>query len=76
MDTQRAECMLLTCKRTFELTRPCGPWVAAGTVGMTVVFDAGQNGEDNLAHMAGAGLHYIGSVPASDGPNSTGRPAS
>ena len=30
---------------------------------MTVVFDAGQNTEANFAHLAGAGLHYIGSVP-------------
>ena len=32
---------------------------------MTVVFDAGQNSEENFAHLAGTGLHYIGSVPAS-----------
>ena len=43
---------------------------------MTVVFDAGQNSEANFAHMAGAGLHYIGSVPASDCPDLTGLPAS
>ena len=30
---------------------------------MTVVFDAGQNTEANFAHLAGSGLHYIGSVP-------------
>jgi len=50
--------------------------VLAGTAGMTVVFDAGQNSEANFAHMAGAGLHYIGSVPASDCPDLTGLPAS
>ena len=50
--------------------------VPAGTAGMTVVFDAGQNSEANFAHMAGAGLHYIGSVPASDCPDLTGLPAS
>jgi transposase len=33
---------------------------------MTVVFDAGQNSEANFGHFAGTGLHYIGSVPASD----------
>src|SRR6266568_939652 len=40
---------------------------AAGQGGteMTVVFDAGQNSEANFAHLAGTGLHYIGSVPAS-----------
>lgn len=35
-------------------------------VDMTVVFDAGQNSVDNFAHLAGSGLSYIGSVPASD----------
>ena len=50
--------------------------VPAGTAAMTVVFDAGQNSEANFAHMAGAGLHYIGSVPASDCPDLTGLPAS
>src|SRR6266496_3529526 len=43
---------------------------------MTVVFDAGQNSEANFAHLAGAGLHYVGSVPASDCPELTGLPAS
>jgi transposase len=44
--------------------------------GMTVVFDAGQNSEDNFAHLAGTGLHYVGSVPASDCPDLTSLPAS
>ncbi|MDQ3153020.1 MAG: IS1634 family transposase [Actinomycetota bacterium] len=43
---------------------------------MTVVFDAGQNSEDNFAYLAGTGLHYIGSVPASDCPDLTALPAS
>src|SRR6266567_1992826 len=43
---------------------------------MTVVFDAGQNSEANFTHLAGAGLHYIGSVPASDCPDLTALPAS
>jgi transposase len=43
---------------------------------MTVVFDAGQNSEDNFAHLASAGLHYVGSVPASDCPELTALPAS
>jgi hypothetical protein len=30
---------------------------------MTVVFDAGQNSEDNFTFLAGGGLHYIGSEP-------------
>src|ERR1039457_645160 len=43
---------------------------------MTVVFDAGQNSEDNFAHLAGTGLHYVGSVPASGCPDLTALPAS
>jgi transposase len=42
---------------------------------MTVVFDAGQNSEANFTHLAGTGLHYIGSVPASDCPDLTALPA-
>jgi len=42
---------------------------------MTVVFDAGQNSEANFVHLAAAGLHYIGSVPASDCPDLTALPA-
>ncbi len=40
------------------------------------VFDAGQNSGDNFAHLAAAGLHYVGSVPASDCPDLTSLPAS
>ena len=43
---------------------------------MTVVFDAGQNSAANFEHLAGSGLHYIGSVPASDCPDLTALPAS
>jgi transposase len=43
---------------------------------MTVVFDAGQNSAANFEHPAGSGLHYIGSVPASDCPDLTALPAS
>ena len=42
---------------------------------MTVVFDAGQNSEDNFTHLAATGLRYIGSVPASDCPDLTTLPA-
>ena len=42
---------------------------------MTVVFDAGQNSEDNFAYLATTGLHYVGSVPASDCPDLTALPA-
>jgi transposase len=50
--------------------------VPAGAADMTVVFDAGQNSEGNFAHLASAGLHYVGSVPASDCPDLTALPAS
>jgi transposase len=49
---------------------------SADAADMTVVFDAGQNSEANFAHLAGSGLHYIGSVPASDCPDLTALPAS
>ena len=48
----------------------------SGDIDMTVVFDAGQNSQDNFAHLAEQGLHYIGSVPASDCPDLTALPAS
>ena len=43
---------------------------------MTVVFDAGQNSQDNFAFLAATGLRYVGSVPASDCPDLTALPAS
>ncbi|MGH3280517.1 MAG: IS1634 family transposase [Trebonia sp.] len=43
---------------------------------MTVVFDAGQNSEANFAHFAATGMHYVGSVPASDCPDLLALPAS
>ena len=46
-----------------------------GDPDMTVVFDAGQNSAANFTHLAGTGLHYIGSVPASDCPDLTALPA-
>ena len=51
---------------------------AAGTpsADMTVVFDAGQNSAGNFADLAKTGLHYVGSVPASDCPDLTSLPAS
>jgi transposase len=49
---------------------------SADAAEMTVVFDAGQNSEANFTHLAAAGLHYIGSVPASDCPDLTALPAS
>ena len=47
-----------------------------GGADVTVVFDAGQNSENNFAHLAGTSLHYVGSVPASDCPDLTALPAS
>ncbi|HYA53524.1 MAG TPA: IS1634 family transposase [Streptosporangiaceae bacterium] len=52
------------------------PAETAQTADVTVVFDAGQNSEANFAHLEGAGLHWIGSVPASDCPDLTALPAS
>ena len=49
---------------------------AARAADMTVVFDAGQNSEANFAHLAAAGLSWIGPVPASDCPDLTALPAS
>jgi len=46
-----------------------------GATDMTVVFDAGQNSAGNFAYLAGTGLHYVGSVPASDCPDLTALPA-
>jgi transposase len=43
---------------------------------ITVVFDAGQNSQANLADFAATGMHYIGSVPASDCPDLLALPAS
>jgi transposase len=54
----------------------CAATATAPATGLTVVFDAGQNSGDNFAHLAGTGLHYIGSVPASDCPDLTALPAS
>jgi transposase len=42
---------------------------------MTVVFDAGQNSDANFAELAATGLHYVGSVPASDCPDLLALPA-
>jgi transposase len=50
--------------------------VPASAADMTVVFDAGQNSAGNFAHLTGTGLHYVGSVPASDCPDLTALPAS
>src|SRR6266540_1319737 len=58
--------------RYEAITAACGQQPAE----MTVVFDAGQNSQDNFAHLAATGLHYVGSVPSSDCPDLTALPAS
>ncbi len=54
----------------------CAAAGAAPAPEMTVVFDAGQNSEGNFAYLAGTGLHYVGSVPASGCPDLISLPAS
>jgi transposase len=48
---------------------------ASAPSGPTVVFDAGQNSATNFAHLAGAGLHYVGSLPPSSFPDLLAVPA-
>ena len=50
--------------------------LTAGPADLTAVFDAGQNSDANFAHLAAAGLRYVGSVPASDCPDLLALPAS
>ena len=61
--------------RQYEAIAAAAGGTPAGSQGgaadMTVVFDAGQNSAGNFAYLAGTGLHYIGSVPASDCPDLT-----
>jgi transposase len=68
---------LLVARYTALAT--AGPEGATATVTstpqMTVVFDAGQNSLANFAHLAAAGLAYVGSVPPSDCPDLLARPA-
>jgi transposase len=68
---------LLVTRYTAVATAGPGSATAAGRAGpqMTVVFDAGQNSQANFAHLAAAGLAYVGSVPPSDCPDLLARPA-
>ena len=52
----------------------CAAAVHVPAADMTVVFEAGRNCGDNFARLAGTGLHYTGSVPASDCPDLTALP--
>ena len=72
-DVTQFTAMIDQLRRQYEAVAAAA---GAGAGDMTVVFDAGQNSEDNFAHLAGTGLHYIGSVPASDCPDLTALPAS
>lgn len=68
--------MISQLKARYEQVCAAVGTPAADTTDMTVVFDAGQNSEANFAHLAATGLHWIGSVPASDCPDLTALPAS
>jgi len=72
-DVTQFPVMITVLRSQYEaITQDCGQHPAD----MTVVFDAGQNSDANFEHLAGAGLHYVGSVPASDCPDLTSLPAS
>jgi transposase len=47
----------------------------ADRAGLSVVFDAGQNSEDNVARLAQLGLHHVGSLPPADHPRLLAIPA-
>jgi transposase len=49
--------------------------IAAADTELTVVFDAGQNSAANFAHLAEAGLHFVGSLSPSDHPQLLAIPA-
>lgn len=51
-----------------ELARRFGAVAEAGEE-LTVVYDAGQNSEDNQELIERSGLHFVGSVPPSDHPD-------
>ena len=75
-DVTQFTTMIGQLRSQYEAITAAAGGAASGGADMTVVFDAGQNSEDNFAHLAGTGLHYIGSVPASDCPDLTALPAS
>ena len=72
-DVTQFQDMITQLKTRYEtVTAACGQQPAD----MTVVFDAGQNSEDNFTFLDGTGLGWIGSVPASDCPDLTSLPVS
>ncbi len=68
---------LLVARYTAVATAGPEDATAAGSAApqMTVVFDAGQNSVAHFAHLAAAGLAFVGSVPPSDCPDLLARPA-
>ena len=68
--------MISQLRDRYEAITSAAGAPAPAAADMTVVFDAGQNSEDNFAHLAATGLAYVGSVPASDCPDLTSLPAS
>ncbi len=75
-DVTQFPAMIDQLRSQYETITAAAGVPPGGGADMTVVFDAGQNSEDNFAHLAGTGLHYIGSVPASRCPDLTALPAS
>jgi transposase len=75
-DVTQFTSMIDQLRSQYETITAAAGGAAGSGADMTVVFDAGQNSGDNFAHLAGTGLHYIGSVPASDCPDLTALPAS
>jgi transposase len=75
-DVTQFPAMIGQLRRRHEAITAAIPGAAPRGADMTVVFDAGQNSKGNFAHLASSGLHYIGSVPASDCPDLTALPAS
>src|ERR1039457_3249821 len=66
-DVTQFRAMIGQLTRQYEAITTAVPG-ASGGADMTVVFDAGQNSQDNFDYLAGTGLRYVGSVPASDCP--------
>ena len=73
-DVTQFPAMVTQLKDRYQAVCAAGLDLAATSI--TVVFDAGQNSEANLTDFAATGMHYIGSVPASDCPDLLALPAS
>ena len=74
-DVTQFPAMISQLKTRYEQVAAAAGLPAAAA-DLTVVFDAGQNSDANFAHLADTGLHYVGSVPASDCPDLLALPAS